>query len=152
MYIFISTRYRISIASSAHITIVSQALWTPSISTSYAYDTHRFPLDDGGECSVLDHFRKQHGKKLQYPDLPCLHVGQKERHVYVPLEYLKLVPGQRCVKKLSEQQTSQMIKAVAKPAYQREREILKKVCMSLMLDYYTMLHGPIFMLCCVVVS
>ena len=47
---YISTRYRISIASSAHITIVSQALWSPSIGAFYAFDTHRFPLDDGGEC------------------------------------------------------------------------------------------------------
>ena len=92
-------------------------------------------------CSVLDYFQKQHSKELQYPDLPCLHVGQKERHVYVPLDYLKLVPGQRCVKRLSEQQTSQMIKAVAKPAYQREREILKKVCMCLMLAAWTQLHA-----------
>ena len=99
-----------------------------SIDAFYAFDTHRFPLDGGGECSVLDYFRRKHGREIQYPDLPCLDLGQKDRHVYVPLEYLKLVAGQRCVKKLSEQQTFQMPKAADKPSYKRKNDILKKVC------------------------
>ena len=83
--------------------------------------------------------------ELQYPDLPCLHVGQKERHVYVPMECLRLVAGQRCVKKLNEQQTSKMIKAVAKPAYRRKEDILSKVCtrLCLHLSTYDMCLGPI---------
>ena len=62
-------------------------------------------------------------QNLQFPNLPCLHVGQKSRNVYIPLEFLDLKEGQRCVKKLSDRQTADMIRAVAKPAYERKRRI-----------------------------
>lgn len=38
-----------------------------------------------------------------------------------------LVPGQRCIKKLSESQTSRMIKATSRTAPDREREINRLV-------------------------
>ena len=40
-----------------------------------------------------------------------------------------LVPGQRCIKKLSETQTSKMIKATSRTAPDREREINRLVRM-----------------------
>ncbi len=64
--------------------------------------------------------------KLQYPHLPCLQVGQEQKHTYLPLEVghffphmissnqfiqvCNIVPGQRCIKKLTDMQTSTMIK------------------------------------------
>ncbi len=38
-----------------------------------------------------------------------------------------LVPGQRCIKKLSEMQTSRMIRATSRTAPDREREINRLV-------------------------
>ena len=41
----------------------------------------------------------------------------------MPLEVCHIVQGQRCIKKLTDMQTSTMIKATARSAPDREREI-----------------------------
>lgn len=58
--------------------------------------------------------------KLRYPHLPCLQVGQEHKHTYLPLEVCNIVPGQRCIKKLTDMQTSTMIKATARSAPDRQ--------------------------------
>ena len=63
----------------------------------------------------------------RYPHLPCLQVGQEQKHTYLPFEVCNLVAGQRCIKKLSDKQTSMMIKTTAKSAPEREQEILNLV-------------------------
>ena len=50
-------------------------------------------------------------------------MGQEQKHTYLPLEVCHVVPGQRCIKKLTDTQTSTMIKATARSAPEREREI-----------------------------
>ena len=63
----------------------------------------------------------------RFPHLPCLQVGQEQKHTYLPLEVCNLVAGQRCIKKLSDVQTSKMIRATAKKAPDREQEIVNLV-------------------------
>ena len=63
----------------------------------------------------------------RYPHLPCLQVGQEQKHTYLPMEVCNLVAGQRCIKRLSDQQTAKMIRATAKKAPDREQEILNLV-------------------------
>ncbi|KAH8021961.1 hypothetical protein HPB51_019605 [Rhipicephalus microplus] len=63
------------------------------------------------------------GESERYPHLPCLQVGQEHKHTYLPLEVCNIVAGQRCIKKLTDMQTSTMIKATARSAPDREREI-----------------------------
>ncbi|KAH6927757.1 hypothetical protein HPB50_007766 [Hyalomma asiaticum] len=58
-----------------------------------------------------------------HPHFPCLQVGQEHKHTYLPLEVCNIVAGQRCIKKLTDMQTSTMIKATARSAPDREREI-----------------------------
>lgn len=83
-----------------------------------------FPLEDGSMCSVEDYFKRTYpNSHITHPKLPCLQVGQKSRHTYLPIDVCDLVKGQRCVKKLSEAQTANMIRHTAKPAWQRERTI-----------------------------
>lgn len=84
-----------------------------------------FPLD-GKRCTVQQYFRDAHKKELEFPNLPCLHVGQKEKHVYIPIELCEIVPGQKCAKKLTERQTSQMVRQSAKPAHVRQKDIMEK--------------------------
>ena len=43
------------------------------------------------------------------------------------LQVCNLVPGQRCIKKLSEMQTSKMIRATSRTAHDREKEINRLV-------------------------
>jgi eukaryotic translation initiation factor 2C len=60
---------------------------------------------------------------VRYPLLPCLQVAPKEKNRFLPIEVCRITPGQRCVKKLTEQQTAQMIRQTARSASEREREI-----------------------------
>ncbi|XP_018496698.1 protein argonaute-2 [Galendromus occidentalis] len=86
-----------------------------------------FPLQlDNGqtvECTVAKYFLDKYKMKLRYPHFPCLQVGQEHKHTYLPLEVCNVVAGQRCIKKLTDLQTSTMIKATARSAPDREREI-----------------------------
>ena len=50
-------------------------------------------------------------------------MGAEEKHTYLPLELCTIVKAQRCIKKLSDMQTSSMIKATARSAPDREAEI-----------------------------
>lgn len=50
-------------------------------------------------------------------------VGPEHKHTYLPLEVCQIVKAQRCLKKLSDMQTSSMIKATARSAPDRETEI-----------------------------
>lgn len=75
------------------------------------------------ECTVAKYFLDKYKMKLRHPNLPCLQVGQEHKHTYLPLEVCNIVGGQRCIKKLTDMQTSTMIKATARSAPDREREI-----------------------------
>jgi len=75
------------------------------------------------ECTVAKYFLDKYKMKLRHPHLPCLQVGQEHKHTYLPLEVCNIVGGQRCIKKLTDMQTSTMIKATARSAPDREREI-----------------------------
>lgn len=90
-----------------------------------SHQTFPLMLDSGQtiECTVARYFQERHNKVLEYPFLPCLQVGQEQKHTYLPIEVCNVVPGQRCIKKLTDSQTSTMIKATARSAPDREREI-----------------------------
>ncbi|KAF5396119.1 Eukaryotic translation initiation factor 2C [Paragonimus heterotremus] len=75
------------------------------------------------ECTVAKYFQERYNIRLEYPHLPCLQVGQEQKHTYLPLEVCNMVAGQRCIKKLTDMQTSTMIKATARSAPDREKEI-----------------------------
>uniref|UniRef100_A0A3P9NUX8 Protein argonaute-3-like n=1 Tax=Poecilia reticulata TaxID=8081 RepID=A0A3P9NUX8_POERE len=75
------------------------------------------------ERTVAQYFREKYNLQLKYPHLPCLQVGQEQKHTYLPLEVCNIVPGQRCIKKLTDNQTSTMIKATARSAPDRQEEI-----------------------------
>ena len=49
-----------------------------------------------------------------------------ESHAIVKLQLCGIVSGQKCSKKLKEQQTRKMIKETAKPAYMRRKCIMEK--------------------------
>jgi len=38
------------------------------------------------KCTVEKYFATTHKKQLQYPHLPCLHVGPKDKNIYIPME------------------------------------------------------------------
>ncbi|CAO4367291.1 unnamed protein product [Caenorhabditis nigoni] len=93
--------------------------------------TQTFPLQlENGqtiEKTVLKYFHDKYNLQLKYPHLPCLQVGQEQKHTYLPIEVCNVVSGQRCIKKLTDSQTSTMIKATARTAPERERDIANLV-------------------------
>ena len=72
-----------------------------------------------GPHGIFIHFR--------YPWLPCLHVGKVEKNVFIPMEGCRIIPGQRCVKKLTEDQTANMIKNTAKKPEERRGTVMNIV-------------------------
>ncbi|KAK0416178.1 hypothetical protein QR680_012330 [Steinernema hermaphroditum] len=80
--------------------------------------------DDGTEnrLTVAKYFELKY-QKLMYPRLPCLHVGPAHRSIFFPLEVCLLDSPQKYAKKLSERQTSQIIRAAAVDAEHREKRI-----------------------------
>ena len=65
---------------------------------------------ENGKVSVAQYFEQKYDKKLKEPALPCLVVGSKEKSVYLPIECCMIPSGQRYIRKLNEEQTSDMIK------------------------------------------
>lgn len=76
---------------------------------------------------MAQYFKQKYNLQLKYPHLPCLQVGQEQKHTYLPLEVCNIVAGQRCIKKLTDNQTSTMIKATARSAPDRQEEISRLV-------------------------
>lgn len=37
-------------------------------------------------CTVAQYFKQKYNLQLKYPHLPCLQVGQEQKHTYLPLE------------------------------------------------------------------
>lgn len=58
--------------------------------TPHLSDPCRFPLQlESGqtvERTVAQYFREKYNLQLKYPHLPCLQVGQEQKHTYLPLE------------------------------------------------------------------
>ncbi|KAI8899446.1 Piwi domain-containing protein [Globomyces pollinis-pini] len=86
--------------------------------------TTMFTLNDSStEESVQNYFLRKYSKKLLFPHLPCIVVGDLDRPVYLPMEVCEIVPGQRHLKKLNERQTAEMIKFTCQPPHIRSNKI-----------------------------
>ncbi|XP_030214086.1 protein argonaute-3 isoform X3 [Gadus morhua] len=94
-----------------------------------SHQTFPLQLENGQtvERTVAQYFKDKYSLQLKYPHLPCLQVGQEQKHTYLPLEVCNIVAGQRCIKKLTDNQTSTMIKATARSAPDRQEEISRLV-------------------------
>ncbi|CAJ0960664.1 unnamed protein product, partial [Mesorhabditis belari] len=105
----------------------------PGVVRVYRVNSLQMPADqvtfkskdeNGVECkmTVADYFGQRY-RPLMFPKLPCLHVGPPQRYIYFPLEVCTLDTPQKYNKKLSEKQTSSIIRAAAVDAQQREQRI-----------------------------
>lgn len=93
-------------------------------------DRQTFTLEDGRKLTVQQYFAEKN-MKLQYPKLPCLHIGSAVKTVYVPAEFCTIPPGQALLKKLNEIQTRAMIKyAATGPAVRQKKiyDLLDNLC------------------------
>ncbi|TNN44812.1 Protein argonaute-1 [Liparis tanakae] len=56
-----------------------------------SHQTFPLQLESGQtvECTVAQYFKQKYNLQLKYPHLPCLQVGQEQKHTYLPLEVRK---------------------------------------------------------------
>lgn len=71
------------------------------------------------DMSLLEYFRENYGRELQYPALNVVRVGPKARNVYLPMEFLDIYSPQKVNKVLKDKQLAAMIRASARPADER---------------------------------
>ena len=81
----------------------------------------------GKQVTVQQYFEEKYQLVLRYPHLPCLWVGSKDRNNYVPMELCSIVPGQEYRRKLTDVQTSKMIRKAAVPPSVRKQRILQSL-------------------------
>jgi eukaryotic translation initiation factor 2C len=77
--------------------------------------------------TVADYFAKVRQQRLQYPHLPCLVVGKKDKQSFLPVEVVMVREKQKYIKKLDDKQTADMIKRTALPAAERKQKTLEMV-------------------------
>ncbi|KAJ8920698.1 hypothetical protein NQ315_004837 [Exocentrus adspersus] len=85
-----------------------------------------FRLDTGEQITIEKYFERQKNYKLRYPHLPTLWVGaqQRENKILLPLELCTLEEGQVLNRKMTENQTSRMIKQAATSTDVRKDKIM----------------------------
>uniref|UniRef100_A0A8C6X3I5 Argonaute RISC component 1 n=1 Tax=Naja naja TaxID=35670 RepID=A0A8C6X3I5_NAJNA len=82
-----------------------------------SHQTFPLQLESGQtvECTVAQYFKQKYNLQLKYPHLPCLQVKSIFKQIPAsPLpifQVCNIVAGQRCIKKLTDNQASTMIKA-----------------------------------------
>lgn len=69
---------------------------------------------EGRKISIAQYFKETYKYTLKYPNLPCIWVSPKEKNTFIPMEVCAIVAGQRCVRKLTDDETRNMIRGTAK--------------------------------------
>uniref|UniRef100_A0A1I7TQZ5 Piwi domain-containing protein n=1 Tax=Caenorhabditis tropicalis TaxID=1561998 RepID=A0A1I7TQZ5_9PELO len=99
---------------------VARCTWKPM-------DCMRITINDSQkqqvQISMIDYFKNRYNIDLKQRHLPCVEVG-RSRECVLPLELCFLVSGQRCIKKLNEQQIANLIRATSRNANERKTAVL----------------------------
>ncbi|KAF9208010.1 Eukaryotic translation initiation factor 2C [Haplosporangium sp. Z 27] len=72
------------------------------------------------ETTIEAYFQQTYGKKLQFPNIPCIAIGKT---AILPLEVCSVIEGQRYPRKLDDRQTADMIKFTCQPPHVRANTI-----------------------------
>ncbi|VVC41898.1 Argonaute linker 2 domain,Ribonuclease H-like domain,PAZ domain,Piwi domain,Argonaute, linker 1 [Cinara cedri] len=73
--------------------------------------------------TVLQYFKITKNYTIKYPNLPCLHVGNVNKKIAVPIELCTVQRGQLRMNKLTENQTAQMVKKTAQSSIEQKQTI-----------------------------
>lgn len=79
--------------------------------------------DSGQELTVTQYFKQKYNIALRFPNMPCVCWGSKARQIRMPMEVCSILPGQRYLKKLDGDQTSNVIRATVTKPNERLRKI-----------------------------
>ena len=83
----------------------------------------KFTNSDGQSITVEKYFTNQYRIRLQYPELPLIQLLPKEKNIFLPIEVCYVIGGEHYKKKLDPQATADMVRACAKPAPDRLKDI-----------------------------
>ncbi|CAL4066194.1 unnamed protein product, partial [Meganyctiphanes norvegica] len=91
-------------------------------------DRQTFPITDEAtgktsSCTVQNYFKQRYNINLKYPKLNCLKVGPVARNIYIPIEFCKIIRGQKVLKKLNDRETATFIRQTAVPPRTRLQQI-----------------------------
>ncbi|XP_050530868.1 protein argonaute-2-like isoform X2 [Daktulosphaira vitifoliae] len=75
------------------------------------------------KINVVQYFKTMRNYTILYPNLPCLHVGNVAKQNAVPIELCTIQKGQISSKKLTENQTANLVKIAARPPSERRCSI-----------------------------
>jgi len=76
--------------------------------------------------TVVEYFKKTYRKSLEFPNLPCLWLGSKEKTIYIPMEFCSMVAQALPRNKaLAEDATAKMIRGTAVNPLDRQKKILE---------------------------
>ncbi|KAI9845325.1 MAG: hypothetical protein M1837_004947 [Sclerophora amabilis] len=82
-----------------------------------AKDVSFFWDETNSEVTVQEYFLKKWNRKLDNPNVPVVNIGNEQHPSWIPAQLCNVLPGQVARKKLSPDQTQEMIKvACRKPA------------------------------------
>ncbi|KAL3681567.1 hypothetical protein R1sor_024523 [Riccia sorocarpa] len=89
----------------------------------------RFKVDEQTDHykSVMEYFLDTYQHVIQFPWLPCLQVGTRDRQNYLPMEVCKIVSGQRYPKRLNDKQITALLKATCQKPAERQAVIFDTV-------------------------
>ncbi|KAK7603257.1 hypothetical protein V9T40_003256 [Parthenolecanium corni] len=79
------------------------------------------PGDNAPRTSVGQYYRDVKNYNIRYPELPLLVLGTQG--ALVPIELCKIIGNQAVMRKLDERQTANMVRAAARPTYERREKI-----------------------------
>jgi len=82
---------------------------------------------DGRQMSVVEYYNEVYNIKLQFPQLPCVESGSKEKPVYFPPELCTILPHQRYKGKIDGRQTAELIDMTSIPPRERLARITEAV-------------------------
>lgn len=98
--------------------------------TNDTAENYMFTLEDKSKpINVVEYFRTQYKINLKYPKLPI--AWKANGKTGFPLECLDIVPSQRFSKRLSGDQTSDMIRATTQKPVDRQKSIQEAVDVTL---------------------
>lgn len=112
--VFEARSYSVFILKKIHKTYEMLILiLTVSHNNSFFFFRFEFRDDNSNirSVTVAEYFADRY-RPLKYPKLPCVQVGSSTRCIYFPIEVCILYAPQKYNKKLSEQQTSAIIKVI----------------------------------------
>ncbi|KAF5277709.1 hypothetical protein FQR65_LT03689 [Abscondita terminalis] len=89
----------------------------------------KFKNEQNVEMTVEFYFQRVKNVRLNYPHLPCLWVGSKQRQpkILIPLEFCTIVEGQVTNRAMTPGQTSSMIKIAATSTTDRKQKIMQGI-------------------------